>query len=56
MLYTQMVPQAAGKGIKICWTADAENYQMCLVYWDVMHMGLVLIILDINASSRHTNV
>jgi hypothetical protein len=56
ILYTQMVPQAVGKGIKICWITDAENYQMCLVYWDVMHMGLVLIILDINASSRHTNV
>jgi len=51
-----MVAQAAVKDIKICWITDAENYQMCLVYWDVMHMGLVLIILDINASSRHTNV
>lgn len=51
-----MTAHAAGNGIKICWISDAENYQMCLVYWDVMHMGLVLIILDINASSRHINV
>ena len=56
ILYTRMTGQAAGNGIKICWISDAKNYHMCLVYWDVMHMGLVLIILGINASSRHINV
>ena len=53
VLHTQMIPQAAGKGIKIRWITDAEN---CLVYCDLMHMGLVLIILDMNAGCRHTNI